>query len=478
MKSKLGHTLLGLFFVLLLFSHAKLSIAQTNYAAGACSLIPSSKVCVDATPCKTSASGVTACLAGTTPPSGAVQVAQSCWQYSYQYACSSPSSVNTCTQYQSNPACTITNSICTNNALGSSQCSAWNNTYSCITSPAVTKTQTVCSQGTLSPLSLPTPANNNNTFSKAAVASEIVSQAQLYSKNGSSIFMGTPESCTMGYFGIKDCCKSTPGAKSNSVVMGLALGAAGSVIKYAGESAISAASPYVYDAMYNVGIWTSGMETAQLFAENGQMFGAASSGFSLGAYGFTYNAGAYSASVAGSGLGGGASCVAGCVAGAEGYVTFNPYVFAAIVAIQVIQSLAQCSTDEQMLALHKGASLSVQNTEYCSNKIPILGTCIETTRTYCSFNSVLAKIVNVQGKPQLGMNVADCTGFTTDQLSKLDFSKIDFSEFISSLKSQATTNQPTNLNSNYTPLMNKSTQGSQQAPHQGLSYPASATTNR
>lgn len=144
-------------------------------------------------------------------------------------------------------------------------------------------------------------------------------------------------------------------------------------------------------------------------------------------------------------------------------VTFNPYVFGALVAIQVIQSLRSCSQEEQMLSMHMGANLSAFVKEECTKKIPIIGTCIEWTSTYCSFNSVLARVINMQGKPQLGLNTSDCKGVTVEQISKIDFTKIDFREFTGQMTQQATKNMPSNISGNYTPIMQKQTSGTSQS---------------
>jgi conjugal transfer mating pair stabilization protein TraN len=72
--------------------------------------------------------------------------------------------------------------------------------------------------------------------------------------------------------------------------------------------------------------------------------------------------------------------------------------------------------------------------------IPIIKTCIEQTQSYCCFNSRLAKIINEQGRGQVGKTWGsgenpDCSGFTTAEFEQLDFSRIDMSEFIQEVAS-------------------------------------------
>jgi hypothetical protein len=66
--------------------------------------------------------------------------------------------------------------------------------------------------------------------------------------------------------------------------------------------------------------------------------------------------------------------------------------------------------------------------------VPILGTCLETTQSYCCFNSRLARVLNEQGRAQLGRGWGgaknpDCAGFSLAQLQTLDFSRMDLTEF-------------------------------------------------
>lgn len=335
----------------------------------------------------------------------------------------------------------------------------------------------VCSASLFNTSSMVAPPNNNTSFATAAVAMEIARETQVYGKGGeTSVFKGEPESCTKGYFGLKNCCKGTPGAKSNrSFLTTLAGSAVWSGVKYAGQNAIDYASPYVFDAMYSSGLFSDGLMTSIESAGNvltgdaGEAIATnfASNGVSIGAYGFTYGTGTFDAASAlpgtmdmSSGLGMGVG---------DGFVTFNPYVFAAMLVIQYLQSVTACTQDEMMFEMHKGANLVVYLKEECSSKI--LGACVEHKESYCSFNSVLAKLINVQGKAQLGLNFADCSGLTVSQVSSLNFSNIDLSEFTGQILDQANQGMPSNINGNYTPIIQTTKQGSSQTPGAGLTYP-------
>ena len=433
-----------------------------NLAPKACSLVPGSNVCTDATPCKP-VSGFNVCLSSaSTKPLGALTVPQTCWQWANSFICDSASSLNTVASYESNPKCQLLNSVCDNTLPENGRCTEYKYTYQCETSPAQTEKQNVCTNGLFNSSALTSPAPKSDTFGKAATALEIARQIQTYQRDGKEIFSGVSETCSMGYLGLKNCCKSTPGAKSNAnLVASAAAQSAVGVVKYAGAKVIDTASNYAFDALYTNGTWTAGLVSAfttiDLTAEASMATNLSAGGLSVGAYGFTWS----TAAVVPSQTLMGAGFKVGEFAG--GNLAFNPYAFAAVVAIQVLQNLMSCSQTEQLLALHRGANLSVEEETWCSNKVLLVG-CIEWTRRYCSFNSVISKIINTQGKPQLGLDTKNCGGLTIDQVQQLDFSKIDMTEFTQSLVQRAIDNTPTNMNGNYTPIVQKITHGSSQSP--------------
>jgi conjugal transfer mating pair stabilization protein TraN len=62
--------------------------------------------------------------------------------------------------------------------------------------------------------------------------------------------------------------------------------------------------------------------------------------------------------------------------------------------------------------------------------------CLERTKSFCCFNSHLARIINEQGRGQIGKGWGsdtarspDCSGFSVAELQSLDFSRMDLSEF-------------------------------------------------
>ena len=92
----------------------------------------------------------------------------------------------------------------------------------------------------------------------------------------------------------------------------------------------------------------------------------------------------------------------------------------------------QCNKEERELGIKRGTNLCEQTRTWCSEKKPLIG-CVEESRAFCCFKSILAKLINRQGKQQLGLDLSNCAGFNEEQLKKLDFSKMDFTEFTDSI---------------------------------------------
>ena len=97
----------------------------------------------------------------------------------------------------------------------------------------------------------------------------------------------------------------------------------------------------------------------------------------------------------------------------------------------VDSNLAQCSEGEKILAKQKQNNSCHFIGSYCAKKIG--GFCRKKRQSYCCFGSKLGKIIQVEGRKQLGLNwgkakAPNCRSLTLEQIQKLDFSKIDLSE--------------------------------------------------
>lgn len=122
-------------------------------------------------------------------------------------------------------------------------------------------------------------------------------------------------------------------------------------------------------------------------------------------------------------------------------VAVDPWTLAIAVVIYIVMSMASCNAEEGKLAMKEGAGLCHSIGTYCSSCIRILGrcvSCIERTTGKCCFNSRLSRIVNEQGRTQVGKGWGsgkrpDCSGFTIAQLQSLDFAAMDLGEFYASI---------------------------------------------
>lgn len=128
-------------------------------------------------------------------------------------------------------------------------------------------------------------------------------------------------------------------------------------------------------------------------------------------------------------------------AGESVVIAFDPWSLAISVVFYVAMSLLSCNEEEGKLALKEGAKLCHAVGTYCSSCIRVLGkcvACIEYTTGKCCFNSVLARIINEQGRLQVGKDwgsarAPDCSGFSIAQLQTLDFARMDLTEFYASI---------------------------------------------
>lgn len=100
--------------------------------------------------------------------------------------------------------------------------------------------------------------------------------------------------------------------------------------------------------------------------------------------------------------------------------------------------LLMCSREEMLLDVKDRVGLCHYVGEYCSSHF--LFVCATMRKTYCCFQSKLARVIQEQGKAQLGLDFGsakspNCSGFTVDQFSRLDLSRMDFTEVFSDFTS-------------------------------------------
>jgi conjugal transfer mating pair stabilization protein TraN len=94
----------------------------------------------------------------------------------------------------------------------------------------------------------------------------------------------------------------------------------------------------------------------------------------------------------------------------------------------------KCSKDEIALSELRSKNLCVYAGKKTTGTKPVH----VNKHYFCCFGNMLEKVVQVEGRKQLGKNFGsggepDCRGLTMQEIERLDFSKMDFSEFIDEL---------------------------------------------
>lgn len=344
---------------------------------------------------------------------------QECLKWGYEYVCKSLEYLSTCASLRQQDCTQIDKNCIDTNDDG--KCSVYSYTYKCVTEKGEVKTELDCSaqQACIGDNCWDVKSPDDKDFANAVAGIEIGRQLGVYGRDEhQEFFAGEASTCTEGYAGLKSCCDSSPGAKSNHSVMNEAVSGG---VKAVGSAAINHGTKWAFDAAFGGGkdFMVQGFD-AIAAASNGISPTQLSTSFQM--YGIGYGS---------AGAGAGALGTTTYPIGQTGFY-FDPMSLAITLAIMVIMDLMSCEPEEQMLALQKGQNLTHYIGSYCSKKV--LGSCVEKTESYCSFNSVLAKVINVEGRQQINKSWGtakkpDCSGFTIQQIQQLDFSEMDFTEF-------------------------------------------------
>ena len=98
----------------------------------------------------------------------------------------------------------------------------------------------------------------------------------------------------------------------------------------------------------------------------------------------------------------------------------------------LLVGLANCSASEIELAKERNAGNTHYLGRYCSRRT-FFGLCIRHSRAWCVFGSKLGRILQQQGRAQLGIGWSSCRGFTVAEIESIDFARLDLSEFTQDL---------------------------------------------
>ena len=97
----------------------------------------------------------------------------------------------------------------------------------------------------------------------------------------------------------------------------------------------------------------------------------------------------------------------------------------------LLVGLAGCSRAEIELGKERHAG----NTHYLGTRCArrVFGVCLKRERVWCVFGSRLGRILHQQARPQLGVGWGSCRGFTVAEIERIDFDRLDLSEFTENL---------------------------------------------
>lgn len=100
--------------------------------------------------------------------------------------------------------------------------------------------------------------------------------------------------------------------------------------------------------------------------------------------------------------------------------------------------LTDCDEEAHGLAQRRELHQCYQVGTYCAHRDPLLKKCTSKKTSFCCFGNRFARLLQEQGRAQLGLGWGtaegpDCRGLTTEELSRLDLSRMNFSELFEDL---------------------------------------------
>ena len=98
----------------------------------------------------------------------------------------------------------------------------------------------------------------------------------------------------------------------------------------------------------------------------------------------------------------------------------------------LLVGLANCSAAERELAQERHTGNTHYLGRYCSKRT-FFGVCVRRSRAWCVFGSKLGRILQEQGRRQLGIGWGSCRGLTVAEVERIDFERLDLAEFTENL---------------------------------------------
>lgn len=335
-----------------------------------------------------------------------------CWNFQDTYTC--PGAAGTSAECQAlvDRSCTLLSdkTRCVN-TLPSGTCDVTSYTYQCGTPLSENSTGALCDNTPycINGVCYERERPSDPDFGKSVATMEAARQIAAYIDEGSmQVFTGSADTCARKL--LVNCCKGNGGGGGSGMKNSAFFTALDFGRTFAG-------SQYVYDVLFTPSMKefvSNGLEalgnfsmfTSNTFQAYGVTLGWGPSGFQI--------------------------------------VSFDPWSFALSIAINIVLTeLMSCEQSDQTTAVKKDQGICELIGSYCSSKF--LGGCIETTQSYCCFNSKLAKAINIQGKKQLGITLGhaqapNCRGLTVEEVMQIDMTRIDLSEFLADIVGSALSN--------------------------------------
>jgi hypothetical protein len=102
--------------------------------------------------------------------------------------------------------------------------------------------------------------------------------------------------------------------------------------------------------------------------------------------------------------------------------------------------LSDCDKTEIELRTLRDRNLCVQVGTYCVEREPITKACLRKKTSFCCYGTKMARLIQENGRRQLGLGFGspespNCEGLSPEQLSRIDFSRINFSEIFEDIRS-------------------------------------------
>ncbi|KKS38817.1 MAG: Mating pair strabiliation protein, partial [Parcubacteria group bacterium GW2011_GWA2_42_14] len=129
--------------------------------------------------------------------------------------------------------------------------------------------------------------------------------------------------------------------------------------------------------------------------------------------------------------------VTGLSANAAAVLNFIGWVYMVYVIVDLLINIIwECEQKEFELGAKKETRQCTFVGSYCASD-SALG-CVEKRESYCCYGSVVGRIIQESAHEQLGLSYGEiekptCEGLTPDMLSKMDWEKVDLSEWIGML---------------------------------------------